>query len=79
MAILRALWMRHRILTGTAPTVYMSRGKNIGDQRLYAQAEEKLTSSVQLDSNFIPSLTKLAALMYVNMRYDDALTLAKGH
>ena len=54
-------------------------GKEYYDQRLYAQAEEKLTSSVQLDSNFIPSLTKLAALMYVNMRYDDALTLAKGH
>lgn len=52
-------------------------GKEYYDQRLYAQAEEKLTSSVQLDSNFIPSLTKLAALMYTNMRYNDALTLSR--
>ncbi|MEJ0103449.1 MAG: hypothetical protein WDO19_13235 [Bacteroidota bacterium] len=47
------------------------------DQRLYAKAEEKLRQSLILDSNFLPSLNKMAELYYYNMEYSKALVLAK--
>jgi len=52
-------------------------GKEFMDQRLYAKAEEKLTESLKLDSNFLPSLNKMAELYYYNMEYSKALVLAK--
>ncbi|MGC4037522.1 MAG: DUF5107 domain-containing protein [Chitinophagaceae bacterium] len=52
-------------------------GKELMDQRLYARAEEKLSKSIALDGNFIPSLNKMAELCYHNMQYDKALALSK--
>ncbi|MCO5235695.1 MAG: DUF5107 domain-containing protein [Chitinophagaceae bacterium] len=51
-------------------------GKELMDQKLYDQAETKLSEALQKDSNYLPALVKMAELMYRNMRYDDALKLA---
>ncbi len=60
----------------TAYGLYLQ-GRELMDQKLYAKAETKLDSSLQEDHNFLPALTQMAKLMYRNMRYDDALQLAK--
>ena len=52
-------------------------GKEYMDQRLYTKAKEKLQESLKLDSNFLPSLCKMAELYYHNMEYGKALVLAK--
>jgi Tfp pilus assembly protein PilF len=52
-------------------------GKDLMDEKLYAQAETKLDSSLQKDRNFLPALVQMAKLMYRNMRYGDALQFAK--
>lgn len=52
-------------------------GRDLMDMKLYAKAETKLDSSLQKDHNFLPGLTQMAKLMYRNMRYDEALQLAK--
>ncbi|HEU4632931.1 MAG TPA: DUF5107 domain-containing protein, partial [Flavisolibacter sp.] len=51
-------------------------GKEFMDQRMYAQAEDKLTAALKKDPNFLPALVKMAALLYRNMRYAEALELA---
>jgi Tfp pilus assembly protein PilF len=52
-------------------------GKEFMDQRLYVKADDKLQQSLKLDSNFLPSLCKMAELYYHNMEYGKALTLVK--
>ena len=52
-------------------------GEENMDQKLYPQAEEKLLASLQKDHNYLPSLVKLAELYYRNIRYPEALELAK--
>jgi predicted Zn-dependent protease len=52
-------------------------GRDLMDMKLYAKAETKLDSSLQIDHNFLPALTQMSKLMYRNMRYDEALQLAK--
>ncbi len=51
-------------------------GAELMDEKLYAKAEEKLTASLQQDSNFLPALVKMAELLYRNLRYKEALQLA---
>ena len=51
-------------------------GTELMDEKLYAKAEEKLTASLQQDSNFLPALVKMSELMYRNLRYKEALQLA---
>lgn len=52
-------------------------GRDLMDMKLYAKAETKLDSSLQKDHNFLSALTQMAMLMYRNMRYHEALQLAK--
>lgn len=52
-------------------------GKEFIDQKYYADAEEKLLASIGKDHNYFPSLVKIAALMYRNMRYKEALEYAR--
>jgi Tfp pilus assembly protein PilF len=52
-------------------------GRDLMDEKLYAKAEIKLDSSLQKDHNFLPAFVQMAKLMYRNMRYEDALQLAK--
>ncbi len=56
--------------------LYMA-GKELMDQKMYAQAEEKLSAALQKDSNYLPALVKMSELLYRNMRYGEALALAK--
>ncbi len=52
-------------------------GKELIDQRMYSQAEEKLNNALQKDHNFPPALIKMSELLYRKMRYSDALALIK--
>lgn len=52
-------------------------GKELMDQKMYGNAEQKLTEALQKDSNYLPALVKMAELMYRNMRYAEALQLAR--
>ena len=52
-------------------------GKELMDQRLFNQAEEKLSASLAKDSNFLPSLVSMAELMYRNSRYSESRLLAR--
>jgi Tfp pilus assembly protein PilF len=52
-------------------------GKELMDEKNYAEAEKKLNESLQKDKNFLSALTKMAELMYRDMRYDEGLALAK--
>lgn len=52
-------------------------GKELMDQRMYKDAEIKLLASVNKDSNFLPVLAKLAELYYRDLRFQDAVDLAK--
>jgi hypothetical protein len=52
-------------------------GKEAMDQKMYAFAEEKLQASLNKDHNYFPAIVKMAELKYRNMRYDQALALAK--
>ena len=47
------------------------------DQKNYAGAEGQLDSSLQKDAWFLPALVKKAELLYRNMRYEEALDLAR--
>ncbi|HRN57963.1 MAG TPA: DUF5107 domain-containing protein, partial [Agriterribacter sp.] len=59
----------------TAYGLYVQ-GKEYMDQKMYAQAEEKLTGALSKDSNYFPALVKMAGLLYRNMRYAEALQMA---
>jgi tetratricopeptide (TPR) repeat protein len=52
-------------------------GKELMDQRQYPAASLKLEASIQLDSNFLPSLVKYAELKWMNFQYPDALKLVQ--
>jgi len=52
-------------------------GKEFMDEKMYASSEEKLLAALQKDPNYLPALVKMAELMYRNMRYSEALELAK--
>ncbi|HYJ64930.1 MAG TPA: DUF5107 domain-containing protein, partial [Parafilimonas sp.] len=60
----------------SAYSLYLQ-GRDLMDMKFYARAETKLDSSLQIDHNFLPALTQMAILMYRNLRYDEALQLAK--
>lgn len=47
------------------------------DQKDYASAETALDSSLQKDPYFFPALVKKAELLYRNLRYSEALSLAR--
>lgn len=52
-------------------------GKELMDGKMYPQAEEKLQAALKQDHNFLPALVKMTELLYRNMRYAEALELAK--
>ena len=52
-------------------------GEEHNYERRYAQAEEKFRAALQKDHNYLPALVKLSALLYRNMRYEEALPLAR--
>jgi tetratricopeptide (TPR) repeat protein len=52
-------------------------GKELMDEKMYPAAEEKLRAALQKDPNYLPALVQMAELMYRNMRYTEALALAK--
>lgn len=52
-------------------------GREAMAQKNFPQAEEKLVASLKADENYLPSLVLLSELYYRNMRYEEALTLAK--
>jgi tetratricopeptide (TPR) repeat protein len=49
------------------------RGRELMDQKLYAEAGEHLKQSLQKDANYLPALVEMAALQYRNMQFEDAL------
>jgi predicted Zn-dependent protease len=54
-----------------------TQGKEFMDQKMYPEAEEKLQASLKRDPYFLPALVQLAALMYHDLRYAEALSFAK--
>jgi len=48
------------------------------DQKNYAAAENALDSALQKDAFFFPALVKKAELLYRNLRYSEALVLARS-
>ncbi|HTN08836.1 DUF5107 domain-containing protein [Agriterribacter sp.] len=59
----------------TAYGLYIQ-GRELMDQKMYGAAEEKLTEALGKDSNYLPALVKMAALLYRNMQYTEALKIA---
>ncbi len=51
-------------------------GKEYMDQKIFDQAEAKLSEALKKDSNYLPALVKMAELMVRNLRYKDALSWA---
>lgn len=60
----------------TAYGLYLQ-GKEDIRQRYYITAEEKLRASLQKEPYYVPALTSLAMVLYRNMQYDSALSVAK--
>ncbi len=52
-------------------------GKELMDEKMYAAAEEKLQAALQKNPDYLPALVQMAELIYRNMRYTEALALAK--
>ncbi|MDB5144096.1 MAG: hypothetical protein JWQ66_2809, partial [Mucilaginibacter sp.] len=52
-------------------------GKELMDEKMYPAAEEKLREALKKDPDYLPALVQMAELMYRNMRYAEALELAK--
>jgi hypothetical protein len=46
------------------------------DQKNYAEGEKYLSTALEKNANFAPALTAMANLLYRNMRYSEALSLA---
>ncbi|MEO6723112.1 MAG: DUF5107 domain-containing protein, partial [Ferruginibacter sp.] len=53
------------------------RGKENIRQRFYVAAEENLKACLQKDPHYLPALTEYSMLLYRNMKYADALSMAK--
>ena len=51
-------------------------GKSVMEQRMYAQAEEKMKACLQKDGNYLPALTALSELEYRKMNYQAAFDAA---
>ena len=60
----------------TAYGLYVQ-GKELMDEKMYPAAEEKLQAALKKDPDYLPALVQMAELMYRNMRYAEALELAK--
>ncbi|MCC6286734.1 MAG: hypothetical protein IT249_02510 [Chitinophagaceae bacterium] len=56
----------------TAYGLYVQ-GKELFDQKLYAEAEIKLKASLEKDALFTPALLQTAILQYRNLQYEPAL------
>lgn len=54
-----------------------TQAKELMNQKIYREAEEKLQASLKKDPYFLPALVQSAALMYRDMRYAEALSFAK--
>lgn len=52
-------------------------GTEAMDQKFFAAAEEKLQECLKKDPNYLPALVRFSELMYRNLRYAEALQLAK--
>ena len=52
-------------------------GKEYMDQKLFVQAEKKLTDALAKDHNYLPALVKMAELRYRNNQFTEAFDLAK--
>lgn len=52
-------------------------GEELADEKMYPSAEIKLRAALQKDPDYVPALSKMAELLYHDMRYDEALQLAK--
>ena len=55
---------------------YCIKGAEAMDQKDYPAAEEALTAALAKDHNYGPALTKMAELLYRNLRYKEALEYA---
>ncbi|MBN9381528.1 MAG: DUF5107 domain-containing protein [Chitinophagaceae bacterium] len=49
------------------------RGRELMDQKLYAEAGGHLQQALEKDGNFLPALVEMAALQYRNLQYGEAL------
>ena len=56
--------------------LYLQAKENIR-QRFYIAAEKNLKECLQKDSNYTPALTDYAMLLYRNMKYAEALSMAR--
>jgi len=53
------------------------RGRELMDQKLYAEADEHLRRALEKDRDFLPALVEMAVLQYRNMQYAEALATIK--
>lgn len=53
------------------------KGKENVRQRYYSKAEENLDAALQKDVNYVPALADYAMLLYRNMKFPQALAMAK--
>lgn len=49
------------------------KGRELMDQKLYAEAGQHLQKALEKDGNLLPALVEMAVLQYRNMQYEDAL------
>jgi tetratricopeptide (TPR) repeat protein len=60
----------------TAYGLYLQ-AKEWMDQKMYAKAEDKLNECLQKDHNYFPALVRMSELLYRNLRYPEALAMAR--
>ncbi len=53
------------------------RGRDLIGMRLYSEADGYIRKSLELDGNFVPALTEMAALYFRKMDYDSAYACAR--
>jgi tetratricopeptide (TPR) repeat protein len=53
------------------------RGREFIKMRMYTPAEEKLRAALKADHNYLPALADLSLLLYRQMKYKEALEVAK--
>lgn len=52
-------------------------GKELMDQKLFAEAEEKLRTSLKIDPNYLPAMVKLSEWLLRSAQYQEAFQWAK--
>ena len=52
-------------------------GRELIRQRMYTPAEVKLRAALKADHNYLPALADLSLLLYRQMKYEEALEIAK--